>query len=237
MVVGIVEEKLPHRLLDLNLRERRIVVRNLSGGTSEMRAKSADNPTSLLGAGLDWLIVDESARLRDDVWQNYLSQRLVDKKGWALFVSTPRGAGWFYQLYRRGLRGDPTYACWRSPSWQNPLLDRAVIEAERERLPAEVFEQEFEAIFHNVDAEPCEECGGPSRDAAGICLLEAGVELPGCAECGEPVNAEGETLVRLGKGGKPELVVIVLDPCEDIMEGDEPEPPIEVQDETAVLEA
>ena len=66
-----------------------------------MRAKSADNLSSLLGEGLDWLIVDEAARLKSEVWQSHLSQRLVDKVGWALLASTPRGANWFYKLYPR----------------------------------------------------------------------------------------------------------------------------------------
>src|SRR5215831_4131534 len=38
-----------------------IHVRNLAGGVCEVRAKSADSPVSLLGEGLDWLIVDEAA--------------------------------------------------------------------------------------------------------------------------------------------------------------------------------
>ena len=228
-VVHLVEERFPHRLLELNLRERRIVVRNLSGGTSGLRAKSADNPTSLLGAGLDWLIVDEAARLRDDIWQNYLSQRLVDRRGWALFLSTPRGCNWFYRLYRRGCGFDPQFASWCSPSWENPHLDRAVIEAEQDRLPPEVYAQEFAAEFLGTDVEPCLVCGGPSRDAAGICLIEAGEVLPECAECGEPVNAEGRTLVRL-TNGQPDLVVIVLDPCPEISEENEPEFPAECLD-------
>ena len=69
--------------------ERRLVLRNLAGGFSEIRGKSADNPVSLLGEGLDWLIVDEAARLKPAIWEGHLSQRLIDKKGWALLISTP----------------------------------------------------------------------------------------------------------------------------------------------------
>ena len=215
-VVQLVQQKLSHRLLELDLRSRRIVVRSLSGGVAEMRAKSADTPTSLLGEGLDWLIVDEAARLREEVWANYLSQRLIDKKGWALFISTPKGPGWFYRMYRRGVRGEPGFASWCAPSYQNLVLDREVIEEERQRLLPEVFQQEYEAVFHGVELEPCEVCGGPSRDAAGIVLLNAGEELETCAQCEEPVNAEGRTLVRRGVKGKLELTVISLNPCADI---------------------
>ena len=74
-------QRFEHRIVYANAREHRIVVRNLGGGLSEMRAKSADNPVSLLGEGLDWLIIDEAARLKRDVWESYLSQRLVDRGG------------------------------------------------------------------------------------------------------------------------------------------------------------
>src|SRR5688572_22944650 len=135
-----------HRVIAIKESERRLILRNLAGGTSEIRAKSADNPVSLLGEGLDWLIVDEASRLKPVIWQSHLSQRLIDKKGWALLISTPRGKGYFYDLFQRA-KFDPDYASWNMPSSSNPLLDRETIEQERDRLPARTFRQEFEAQF------------------------------------------------------------------------------------------
>lgn len=232
----ILSEHFEHRIVEQNTRDRRLVVNNLGGGVSELRAKSADNPTSLLGEGLDWLIVDEAARLRDEVWEGYLSQRLVDRNGWALFVSTPKGANWFYRLFRQS-RIDPGFQSWSFPTADNPHLDVQVIEAERKRLDEVVFAQEYEAVFIGAELEPCIVCEGPSRDAVGVCLVEAGEEVPLCHECGEPVNEEGKTLVRLTKHNQPDLVILILDPCEDITEGNEPEPPVAAPDETGVLDA
>ncbi len=146
-IVIVVAEHLRHRLIALKDNEKRLILRNMSGGVSEIRGKSADNPVSLLGEGLDWLVVDEAARLKPTIWEGYLTQRLIDKKGWALLISTPRGKGYFYDLFRRGQGQDPDYASWNSPSWQNPHLDREIIEAERERLPERVFRQEFGGEF------------------------------------------------------------------------------------------
>ena len=70
-------------------------------------------------------------------------ERLIDRKGWALLISTPRGKGWFYDLFRRGQGSDPQYASWNHPSASNPHLDPKVIESERSRLPERVFRQEF----------------------------------------------------------------------------------------------
>ena len=146
-VIVVVMEHLRHRVITFKESEKRLLLRNMGGGVSEIRAKSADNPVSLLGEGLDWVIVDEAARLKPVIWQSHLSQRLIDKRGWALLISTPRGKGWFYDLFLRGQGRDPEYRSWNSPSWENPHLDRALIEDERERLPERVFNQEYGGQF------------------------------------------------------------------------------------------
>ena len=146
-IVIIAAEHLRHRLVTLKESEKRIVLRNMAGGFSEIRGKSADNPVSLLGEGLDWLIVDEAARLKPAIWEGHLTQRLIDRKGWALLISTPKGKGWLYELFRRGQGQDTDYQSWNCPSWANPHLDATLIEAERSRLPERVFKQEFGGEF------------------------------------------------------------------------------------------
>lgn len=147
-VVIAAASHLRHRIEVLKEHEHRLVIRNLGGGLSEIRGKSADNPVSLLGEGLDYVIVDEAARLKPTIWENYLTQRLLDRRGWALLISTPRGKGWFYELWRRGKSGqDPSFESWNQPSSLNPLLDKELIEAERERLPERAFRQEYLAEF------------------------------------------------------------------------------------------
>ena len=147
-VVLAAQRHLHHRIIKLSESNGVLVLRNMAGGTSEIRAKSADNPVSLLGEGLDWLIVDEASRLKPDIWQSHLSQRLIDKKGWALLISTPKGKGYFFDLYRRGQKDrDPAYRSWNNPSWTNPHLDEALIEDQRRQVPERVFLQEYGAQF------------------------------------------------------------------------------------------
>lgn len=147
-VVGVFLEKLPGFVVTLREAEHMLRVVALDGHRCEIRAKSADNPVSLLGEGLDWLVVDEAARLRPDIWERHLSQRLVDKRGWAILISTPRGKGWFYDMWRRGKGGrDADYESWNSPSWDSPVIPSDAIDAERGRLPESVFRQEYGAEF------------------------------------------------------------------------------------------
>jgi Terminase RNaseH-like domain/Terminase large subunit, T4likevirus-type, N-terminal len=143
----IAAEHLRHRIVMLKEHDRRLVLRNMAGGLSEVRGKSADNPVSLLGEGLDFVIVDEAARLKPSIWEGHLSQRLIDRHGWALMVSTPKGKGWLYELFQRGQRREAQHASWNAPSWNNPHLDKALIDAERSRLPERVFRQEYGGEF------------------------------------------------------------------------------------------
>ena len=146
-IVLVANSHLRHRIVTLREHDRFLLLHNMAGGLSEIRGKSADNPVSLLGEGLDWLIVDEASRLKPNIWQGHLSQRLIDKKGWALLISTPRGKGYFYDLFRLGQGKDDGYRSWNKPSWTNPLLDAATIEKERSRVPERVFLQEYGAEF------------------------------------------------------------------------------------------
>lgn len=157
-LVILIAEYLRHRIIVLKEGERRVILRNMAGGKSEIRGKSADNPVSLLGEGLDWVIVDEAARLKPTIWEAHLSQRLIDKKGWALLISTPKGKGYLFDLFQRGQSDDPHFQSWNYPSWENPYLDVELIEQERDRLPERVFKQEYGgeflegagAVFRNI---------------------------------------------------------------------------------------
>jgi hypothetical protein len=210
-VVSILEGKLKHRVRGVYPREHRILVTNLGGGVSELRAKSADNPVSLLGEALDFVVVDEAAHLKREVWEQALSQRLVDRKGWALLLSTPRGRDFFYSLYRRGQKGrDPTFESWRSPSSDNPHLDEAVIERERASLPAATFSEQYLAEFTGERDDPCDLCGGPSATAPAVTLWEHKEEPEKCPDCDQMIDKQGRTLVHLYSNGQRVVYLIKL---------------------------
>ena len=218
----VLEAHLPHRLESVSMRERVILVRNLGGGVSELRSKSADNTASLLGEGLSWLVIDEAARLREEVWSGHLSQRLIDRAGWALLISTPMGRNWFHRLFQRGQGGDQDFESWNRPSIDNPLLDPSVIEKERALLTAEEFEQEYMAAFIG-GLDQCLVCGDPDPDVPGLVLL-VGEECEdaesfahvcdvvlSCPRCDAPVDEQGHTY-RTVKDGEPFIEAIILGP-------------------------
>jgi len=118
---------------------------------STIVGKSADKPETLVGEGLDYLILDEAAKIKKKTWEMYLRPTLSDKKGKALFITTPQGYNWVYDLFLLGQKDD-YWTSFNSPSWENHyaypfgINDPDLLEAKR-NMAREIFDQEYGAMF------------------------------------------------------------------------------------------
>jgi len=113
-----------------------------------VQVRSADDPQSLRGEGLDFVVLDECAYMKAEAWTEALRPALSDRQGGALFISTPRGLNWFHALWLRGQ--DPTqseWCSWRFKTSDNPFISPEEIEAARGDLLSRIFMQEYEANF------------------------------------------------------------------------------------------
>ena len=119
-----------------------------NGGSIAVR--SADNPQRLRGEGLDFLVMDEAAFVKPEVWQEVLRPTLTERKGSALFISTPIGRNnWFYDLWEVAEDAD-NWERFRFSTTDNPMIDPEEVEAARKEVGSIVFAQEYLAEF--VDA-------------------------------------------------------------------------------------
>ena len=116
-------------------------------GGGEVSIRSADNPDSLRGEGLDLLVMDECAFVQEQAWSEALRPALSDREGRAVFISTPKGRNWFWRLWQRGLDGDDAWISWQLPTSDNPFIKPEEIEAARHELPELTFRQEYLAEF------------------------------------------------------------------------------------------
>jgi hypothetical protein len=120
-----------------------------------VEAKSADNPDSLVGEGLDLLIIDEAAKVRPRIWDMYLSPTLSDRKGKGIFISTPEGFNWLYDLYLLG-KSDELWESHQAPSWDNQYAfptgktDQFLVERKR-NMSKELYDQEYGAQFTSFE--------------------------------------------------------------------------------------
>jgi len=122
---------------------------------SSVEVRSAEHPESLVGEGLDWVIMAEAAKLKLSHWEKFIRPTLSDKRGDAIFVSTPEGFNWFFDLYQLGQNQDPDLFDWwsyKSPTWENSTVfpggatDDEIL-AVKKTLSPEVFDQEYGAEF------------------------------------------------------------------------------------------
>ena len=116
--------------------------------SGEIRVRSADNPDSLRGEGLDFVVLDECAFMKEAAWIESIRPALSDRQGRAMFISTPKGRNWFWRLFQRGLdEHDTEWAAWRFPTSDNPFITDEEIEAAKAGLPERIFRQEYNAEF------------------------------------------------------------------------------------------
>lgn len=138
----------------------------------EVAVRSADNPDSLRGEGLDFVVFDECAFIQEEAWTEAVRPALSDRKGRALFISTPKGNNWFWRLWQRCIDDhDAEWRGWQLPTSDNPYIDPAEIEAARRGLPERIFAQEYLAQF-------LDDAGGVFRrvmDAATATALDSGI--------------------------------------------------------------
>ena len=126
---------------------------DLDGG-GWVAIRSAHAPDLLRGAGLELAVLDEAAYMTPEVWPEVVRPMLADRGGCAVFLSTPRGRNWFWDIYRLGL--DPNHADWASfhfTSYDNPHLPPGEIDSIRAQTSERVFRAEYMAEFIDDEGE------------------------------------------------------------------------------------
>jgi len=116
--------------------------------------RGADNPDSLRGVSLTYVVLDECAFIKLDVWEKIIRAALSDKKGRALFISTPSGRNWFYDIFKLGQTGeDDEWKSWHFTTQDNETIDPKEIEAAKKTLSSFAFKQEYLSSFDTSGAD------------------------------------------------------------------------------------
>ncbi len=124
--------------------ERRLT---LPGGGS-ISIRSTHAPDNLRGAGLDFAVLDEAAYMDPTVWTQVVRPMLLERRGSAVFLSTPFGKNHFWDLYRLGLDPEePEWVSFHFTSQDNPLIAPQELAAIRRQTPDYVWRTEYLAEF------------------------------------------------------------------------------------------
>lgn len=114
---------------------------------SEIHLKGADNPDSLRGTTINFIVFDEVAFFKD--WKSTwaaIRPILIDSGAGGWFISTPNGFNHFYELYNLA-QADTDYQAFHYTSYDNPYLPVGEIEKTRKDLDESQFRQEILADF------------------------------------------------------------------------------------------
>lgn len=112
--------------------------------------KGSDRPDTLRGVGISYVVLDEYAFMKPEVWDLIIRATLADVEGHALFIGTPEGKNHFYDLWMEAGSDTEGWGDWESfhfCSIDNPMISRKEIEHARATMSRQAFSQEFEASF------------------------------------------------------------------------------------------
>lgn len=106
----------------------------------------ADNPDSLRGLYFDGVVLDEFGDMRPSMWAEVILPTLLDRKGWAVFIGTPKGKNHFYDVHE-AYKADPTCFTLTLPVDKTGLFDDEKVAEFRKQMSDEQFRQEFMCDF------------------------------------------------------------------------------------------
>jgi hypothetical protein len=112
----------------------------------------AENPDSIRGIYLDGVILDEYAQCDPSIWGETIRPLLSDRKGWAIFIGTPKGMNAFYDMYRQAVRlqADQPHLGWFAfvaKASATQIIDHEELMGAKMEMSDEEYEQEFECSF------------------------------------------------------------------------------------------
>lgn len=116
---------------------------------SQIRFVSGETLQNLRGETLNGVVVDEVRDQNPDLWTQVLRPMLTTTKGWAAFVSTPRGYDSFFDLFEKS-KSEKQWESFQAPSTCNPLFTVEEYEAAKKELSEAIFDQEINANFRDI---------------------------------------------------------------------------------------
>lgn len=129
-----------------------IKVKTREGGNSFIILRGWESIETLRGQAFDFIVLDEVSSYRNfwEHWQEVIRPTLTDRKGEALFISTPKGFNHFYDLYNLE-RKDDDFKSFHFTTYDNPHIPREEVDKAKKELTEDRFHQEYMADFRKTE--------------------------------------------------------------------------------------
>lgn len=134
--------------VEVNEAELRIDIK-LDGTGNRVRFMllGAENPGSLRGIYLDGCVLDEYAEMDPTIWAQVIRPALADRRGWAIFIGTPKGQNHFYDVLEIAKKNPDDWHHITYKASQTRLVAAPELKAAKAVMAPEEYEQEFECSF------------------------------------------------------------------------------------------
>ena len=115
---------------------------------STITVRSTDNYDALRGGKYDFIVLDECADMNPDAWFQVLRPTLSDRQGHALFIGSPKGRNWFYDMWMDCVN-KADWQAFQFTTLEGGNVPPEEIEAAKNDMDEKTFEQEYLARFVN----------------------------------------------------------------------------------------
>lgn len=113
---------------------------------SEIYFRSAERYDNIRGYTFDYAVLDEAAFMKAEAWREAIRPTLAVNGKKVLFLSTPKGKNWFYELFNLS-KVNQNYGSFTAPSITSPYITADEIDDARLTLPPNIYKQEYLAEF------------------------------------------------------------------------------------------
>ena len=128
--------------------EQDMIIETVNG--SMLQLVGADNIDRIVGSNPVGVVFSEFSLMKSDVW-TLISPILAENGGWAVFIFTPRGQNYAYDLLRKAQRNDKWYVE-ILPVSQTKAVPQEVLDEERMNMTDAHYEQEWECSFEQSNS-------------------------------------------------------------------------------------
>lgn len=113
---------------------------------SKISIRSSDNKDALRGAKYNFIVLDECSDMDPDTFYTVLRPALSDTKGSAMFIGSPKGRNWFYDLWvQAGATED--WSAHQYTTIEGGQVDQEEIDSAKRDMDDRQFQQEYLASF------------------------------------------------------------------------------------------
>ena len=145
-------------------KELQPIIKQVNESRLELRVVNKENTRSVIslrgwesietlrGQSYDFLVIDEVAQMRNfwANWEEVIRPTLTDRRGRAMFISTPKGFNHFYDLYNKQAE-DNDFISFHFTSYDNPHIPVDELDKAKQELTEDRFAQEYLADFRKTE--------------------------------------------------------------------------------------